>query len=97
MRTYTKRLLELVEQRVIDKDTLIRDLLNYMDESDVKGFCETPDMAEHFEDPDDFDDQGPAEDDEDWRREVAMEAGMLHGTDGYNEAMGYDVGPPEDE
>ena len=26
---------------------------------------------------------------EEWRREMAMEAGMLHGVDAYNEAMGY--------
>lgn len=26
---------------------------------------------------------------DDWRREMAMEAGMLHGVDAYNEAMGY--------
>ena len=31
------------------------------------------------------------EDDDDWRREMAMEAGMLHGIDAYNEAMGWDV------
>jgi hypothetical protein len=29
------------------------------------------------------------DDDADWRREIAMEAGMLHGIDAYNEAMGY--------
>lgn len=29
-------------------------------------------------------------DDEDWRHEQAMEAGMLHGIDAYNETMGYD-------
>lgn len=28
--------------------------------------------------------------DEEWRREIAMEAGMLHGVDAYNEVMGYD-------
>ena len=27
--------------------------------------------------------------DETWRREIAQEAGMLHGVDAYNEAMGY--------
>ena len=31
------------------------------------------------------------EDDDDWRHEMAMEAGMLHGIDAYNEAMGWDV------
>jgi hypothetical protein len=27
--------------------------------------------------------------DAEWKREIAMEAGMLHGCDGYNEVMGY--------
>lgn len=30
------------------------------------------------------------EKDDDWRREVAMEAGMLHGVEAYNEVMGWD-------
>ena len=29
--------------------------------------------------------------DDDWRREQAMEAGMLHGVDAYNEIMGWEV------
>jgi hypothetical protein len=29
--------------------------------------------------------------DDEWRHEMAMEAGMLHGIDAYNEAMGWDV------
>jgi len=29
------------------------------------------------------------DDDAEWRREIAMEAGMLHGVDAYNEVMGY--------
>jgi hypothetical protein len=28
--------------------------------------------------------------DESWRREIAMEAGMLHGVSAYNEAMGWE-------
>ena len=32
-----------------------------------------------------------AADDDEWRHEQAMEAGMLHGVEGYNEAMGYEV------
>lgn len=30
------------------------------------------------------------DDDDDWRREMAREAGMLHGVSAYNEVMGYD-------
>ena len=32
---------------------------------------------------------GEEEADDEWRREIAREAGMLHGCAGYNEAMGY--------
>lgn len=32
----------------------------------------------------------PPEDDSDWKREIAMEAGMLHGVQAYNETMGWD-------
>ena len=31
------------------------------------------------------------DDDDDWRQEMAMEAGMLHGINAYNEVMGWDV------
>lgn len=36
-----------------------------------------------------------SEQDELDRQEIAREAGMLHGVDAYNEAMGYDTSPPE--
>lgn len=32
--------------------------------------------------------------DEDWRRELAVEAGMLHGVDAYNDAMGCSAEEP---
>jgi len=35
--------------------------------------------------------------DDDWKREQAMEAGMLHGIDAYNDAMGYSTYQPEEE
>jgi len=31
------------------------------------------------------------DDDDDWRREMAMEAGMLHGVNAYNDMMGYSL------
>lgn len=39
-RAYTVALLELVDEGVLDKDTLIQDLLGWMSESDVEGFCQ---------------------------------------------------------
>lgn len=47
----------------------------------MKNCPEIPEM----EDDDDF------EFEENWRREIAMEAGMLYGADAFNEAMGYEV------
>jgi hypothetical protein len=35
------------------------------------------------------------EDDDSWKQELAMEAGMLHGIDAYNEAMGFDLDDSE--
>lgn len=37
------------------------------------------------------------DDDDSWRQEIAMEAGMLHGVDAYNDAMGYSVGDPDED
>ena len=34
------------------------------------------------------------DDDDDWRRENAMQAGMAFGCAGYNDAMGYDMNAP---
>ena len=38
-RAYTCALLELVDEGALDKDTLIQDLLGWMDEGDVEEFC----------------------------------------------------------
>jgi hypothetical protein len=32
-----------------------------------------------------------------WRKEIAMEEGMLHGVEAYNDAMGYSLGNPDDD
>jgi hypothetical protein len=47
-------------------------------------------------------DEPPVEEGEDdeaedsaWRREIALEAGMLHGVDAYNDAMGFSAGEPD--
>lgn len=39
-REYTMRLMEAVEDGMVDKDQLIRDLVNWMSEGDVKEFVE---------------------------------------------------------
>ena len=47
------------------------------------------------EDDDGSDDDDDDDDDESWKREIAMEAGMLHGVGAYNEAMGWEIQDPE--
>lgn len=58
-RAYTCGLLQMVDEGMVDKDTLIQDLLGWMDEASVKQFCE-----KNFRDEDNECVIGP-EDDED--------------------------------
>jgi hypothetical protein len=62
-RAYTCAVLELVDQGVLDQKSLINDLLGWMDEADVKQFCETH-LSELFEegfgDEDDSDEEWDA-------------------------------------
>jgi len=51
-RAYTCALLDMVEQGVVDKDALIRDLLGYLSESDVQDFVRANDLAPWLEDED---------------------------------------------
>jgi hypothetical protein len=37
------------------------------------------------------------DEDAEWRHEIAMEAGMLHGCEAYNETMGWDCCPAEED
>lgn len=54
MRKYTKKLLDLVDDNIIDHYTLIRDLLNWMSESDVKQFFEDSNLEE-LDESEDYD------------------------------------------
>jgi hypothetical protein len=51
-RPVTTELLDLVEQGVIDRDNLIRDLLGWMSESDVAEFARRNDYITDDEDED---------------------------------------------
>ncbi len=55
-RRYTCELLSLVEDGMIDKDTLIRDLLGYLSESEVEDFARKNDIItwlDRYEDEED--------------------------------------------
>ena len=50
-RKYTKKLLELVNEHVINRDSLIENLLGYMSETEVRDFAET-EFPEFFDEED---------------------------------------------
>ena len=52
-RRYTTALLDMVEQGVVDKDSLIQDLLGWMSEDEVKEFARRNDYLQ--DDPEDED------------------------------------------
>lgn len=56
MRKYTKQVLDLVEQGMIDKDILIRDLLGWMSEDDVREFIERNDYVSCHDEADEDED-----------------------------------------
>lgn len=51
-RYVTIKLLEMNEEGMLNKDNLIRDLLNYMSEDEVKNFAESNDYVESEVDDD---------------------------------------------
>ena len=53
-RIYTKKLLDLIDEGVVDKDTLILNLLNWMSEDYVKEFYEQY-YSDVDEDDEDYD------------------------------------------
>jgi hypothetical protein len=63
VRKYTNKIIEMVDECLWDRDELIRDLLNYMSESDVKDFYNSFDFGDEETDEDDGQ---PSEMDE-WR------------------------------
>ena len=52
-REYTNKIIEMVDEGLIDRDMLIRDLLNYMSESDVSDFYDQYYGQDEDEDEDD--------------------------------------------
>ena len=60
-RRYTCELLSLVEDGMIDKDTLIRDLLGYLSESEVADFARKNDIITWLDRDEDEEDGQPDE------------------------------------
>lgn len=59
MRKYTNKIIEMVDEGMFDRDMLIRDLLNWMSESDVQEFYDS-----YYDQDEDEDDGQPSEMDE---------------------------------
>ena len=57
-REYTTRLLEMVDEGLIDKESLIQDLLGWLSEDEVKEFAERNDyIVDEDEEDDEYDGQ----------------------------------------
>ena len=52
-REYTNKIIEMVDEGMVDRDMLIRDLLNWMSESDVEDFYDSYYGQDEDEDEDD--------------------------------------------
>ena len=66
-RRYTCELLSLVEDGMIDKDYLIRDLLGYLSESEVADFARKNDLITWLDREDeDEDDDGQPDEAQEW-------------------------------
>jgi len=63
-REYTSRLLELIEDGMLDRDTVIMACVKYMSEDDVKDMMESNEFIEEDEDEDEEYDGQPTEQEE---------------------------------
>jgi hypothetical protein len=61
MRKYTNKIIEFVDEGMLDRDILIRDLLNWISESDVAEFYE-----HHIRDDEEDDDDGQPSEMDEW-------------------------------
>ena len=60
-RPNSNKLLQMVDDGLLDKDTLIRDLIGYMSDDDVKQFCDANDIE--LEEEDEEEDEEDEEED----------------------------------
>ena len=65
-RRYTCELLSLVEDDMIDKDTLIRDLLGYLSESEVADFARKNDIITWLDREDEEEDDRQPDEAQEW-------------------------------
>ena len=64
MREYTNRLLEMIEEDMLDPTKIVEMCLNYMSEDEVKDMCQSNDLSDYmFEDEEDDDTDDDEDDD----------------------------------
>lgn len=66
-RKYTNQLLEMIEDGLLDRDTVIMACVKYMSEDDVQDMMEANEfIEEQFEDEDEDEDDGQPTEQEEW-------------------------------
>jgi hypothetical protein len=65
-RRYTCELLDMVEQGMVDKDSLIADLLGWMSESDVAEFARRNDYIQDLDEEDEDESDGQPDEAQEW-------------------------------
>lgn len=54
MREYTNRLLEMIEEDMLDPTKIVEMCLNYMSEDEVKDMCQSNDLSDYMFDSEDY-------------------------------------------
>jgi hypothetical protein len=64
MREYTNRLLEMIEEDLVDPIKVVEMCLNYMSEDEVKDMCQSNDLSDYMFDSEDDEDEDYTDDDD---------------------------------
>ena len=77
MREYTNRLLEMIEEDMLDPIKIVEMCLNYMAEVEVKDMCQSNDLSDYMFDSDDEEDEDEdfTDDEDDDRSELPWDYG----------------------
>ena len=74
MREYTNRLLEMIEEDLLDPIKVVEMCLNYMSEDEVKDMCQSNDLSDYMFGSEDDEDEDPTDEDDD-RSELPWDYG----------------------
>ena len=66
-RQYTNRIIEMLDDRILDPGLIVIDLLNWLSESDVKEFFEQYLNEEDEDDEDNYEDDGQPTEAQEWQ------------------------------